>query len=74
MTRTLTLRLLVALLALAAAPAAQGSEIAGRNAYDVKLQVNRAGTALVTFRVAGGGLRHVLYWGAVDWAERFQRD
>jgi len=73
-TRTPTLRLLVALLALAAAPAAQGSEIVGRNAYDVKLQVNRAGTALVTFRVAGGGLRHVLYWGAVDWTERFQRD
>jgi hypothetical protein len=65
---------LFAVAALAMTAPAQASEIVGRNTYDVKLQVNRAGTALVTFRVAGGGLRHVLYWGARNWSERFSRD
>ena len=59
---------------LALASTADASEIVGRNVYSPKLQVDENGTALVTFKVAGGGLRHVLYWGAVDWADDFSRD
>ena len=35
------------------------------NASGIKLEVNRAGQALLTYK-AGGKLKHVLAWGAVD--------
>jgi hypothetical protein len=73
--RRLAGALTVSVLALLAlATTANASEIVGRNVYSPKLQVDENGTALVTFKVAGGGLRHVLYWGAVDWADEFSRD
>src|SRR3954453_16748881 len=79
MTRTSTSRrlagaLAVAALSLSLASSSQASEIVGRNVYGATLRVNRAGTALVQYRVAGGGLRHVLYWNAVDWTAVFRRD
>jgi hypothetical protein len=78
MSRTLLRRLFclscAAVLALVATTGANASEIVGRNVYAPKLQVDRNGTALVTYRVAGGGLRHVLYWDGVDWTDEFKRD
>ncbi len=44
---------------------APGSELLDRNARGVVLAANAKGEALVTYR-AGGGLKHVLAWGAVD--------
>src|SRR4051794_26737399 len=72
--RRLFLVLSAAVLALAATTTAGASEIVGRNVYAPKLQVDRNGTALVTYRVAGGGLRHVLYWAGADWTDEFKRD
>jgi hypothetical protein len=46
-------------------PAAQASNLIDRNATAVKLQVSQSGTALLTYR-AGGKLKHVLAWGAVN--------
>jgi hypothetical protein len=58
--------LVAALAATGALPAAaSASEIVARNATDVRLAVNGAGTALVTYR-ADGRPRGVLAWGAVD--------
>jgi hypothetical protein len=53
------------LLALAAVPPAFGSQVLDRNASSVRLAVDRAGHALVTYE-AGGHVKHVLVWGAVN--------
>jgi hypothetical protein len=45
--------------------AALGSELIGRNATDVRLQVDAGGRALVTFR-SEGSPHSVVAWGAVD--------
>jgi hypothetical protein len=60
-------RSIVLLLALALVlPAgASASEIIGRNTSDVRLQVNTAGQALVSY-TSGGERSNVLVWGAVD--------
>ena len=58
--------LVVALLAAAALPgAARASQLIDRDATGVQLHVSRGGYALVTYR-AGGRVRHVLAWGAVN--------
>ncbi|MGE5691767.1 MAG: hypothetical protein ACM33B_14525 [Pseudomonadota bacterium] len=44
---------------------AEASQLIDRNASGVGLQVNRRGEALLTYR-AGGRLRRVLAWGAVN--------
>jgi hypothetical protein len=54
-----------ALLALAAVPAAEASQLIDRNATGVKLAVNARGEALMTYR-ARGRVWHVLSWGAID--------
>jgi hypothetical protein len=51
--------------ALAAAGTASASQLIARNATGVKIAVNGRGEALVTYR-AGGRLRRVLVWGAVN--------
>lgn len=68
MARGRHIRRLVAVAAVGAAclPAAAGaSQLIDRNAQGVRLAVNGKGEALVTYR-AGGRLRRVLAWGAVD--------
>jgi hypothetical protein len=53
---------------------ASAAEIVDRNVSSPQLRVNAKGdVALVTYRV-NGQLRHVLYWGARNWADTFQRD
>jgi hypothetical protein len=47
------------------AQTAQASQLVDRNASDVKLAVNAQGEALLTYS-AGGKLKHVLAWGAVN--------
>ena len=70
-------RLLAALCTLCLAlvlPAAAGAaEIVDRNVAAPSLQVNTRNVALVSYSVHGVQ-RHVLYWGAVDWADTFMRD
>lgn len=57
---------LVAVLAAALLPSvATASQLIDRNAAAVRLEVDRSGRALITYR-ADGRLRHVLAWGAVD--------
>jgi hypothetical protein len=46
-------------------PVANGSQLIDRNATDIHLATNRNGEALITYR-AGGQLKHVLAWGAVN--------
>ena len=59
-------RLLCALaVAAALAPAASASNLIDRNATNVKLEVNKKGMALLTYK-AGGKLKHVLAWDAVN--------
>jgi hypothetical protein len=48
----------------AAAPS-HASELIARNATQVRLEVNRAGKALLTYR-SQGTVRHVLAWGAIN--------
>lgn len=57
--------LVVLLAALVLPGGASASEIIGRNASNVKLQVNAQGQALVTFTSAGAPQK-VLVWGAVN--------
>jgi hypothetical protein len=58
--------LIIALAATAVlAPAATGSQLVDRNATHVSLMVNAKGEALITYR-AGGKLKRVLAWGAVN--------
>lgn len=52
------------IVALAAAPA-YSSQLIDRNASNVELAVNAKGEALITY-TAGGKLKHVLAWGAVN--------
>jgi hypothetical protein len=60
------LSLLVAVLAAAlCAAGAQASEVIDRNASGTKLEVNRQGQALLTYK-AGGRLKRVLAWGAIN--------
>ena len=47
------------------APAAGASQLIDRNASGVRLEVNRKGEALLTYR-AHGKLHHVLAWGALN--------
>jgi hypothetical protein len=56
---------LLAVLAAALPGAASASQLIDRNASGVRLEVNRAGQALVSYRAADR-LRHVLVWGAID--------
>jgi hypothetical protein len=65
---------LVVGLALLALPALAGAaEIVDRNVAAPALMVSRNNVALVVYTVKGAP-RHVLYWGAVNWAESFKRD
>jgi len=57
--------LLSLVVACAAATAAHASQLIDRNANDVSLSVNDKGEALITY-TAGGRVRHVLAWGAVN--------
>jgi len=61
---------LVTLLALVAtipvASPAHGSQTLERSATNVRFAVNAKGEALVTYTRAGGELRRVLAWGAID--------
>ena len=60
------LALVAAVLAALLAPAtASASELIDRDATGVKLAVNRAGQALLTYR-ANGKVRRVLAWGAIN--------
>lgn len=60
------LALLVSVVAAALCAAGAGaSELIDRNASAVELRVNRQGQALLTYR-AGGQVKHVLAWGAVN--------
>jgi hypothetical protein len=55
--------------------AADASQLVDRNVSHARLQVDRHGVALVTYNVTGQrGLRHVLYWGGVNWTLRFRYD
>jgi hypothetical protein len=47
------------------ASTASASELIDRNAQGVKLEINSKGEALLTY-TAGGKLKHVLVWGAVN--------
>jgi hypothetical protein len=53
--------------------AAGAAEIVDRNVGAPTLQVDSHNVALVSYTVKGAQ-RHVLYWGAVDWADAFKRD
>jgi hypothetical protein len=46
-------------------PVASGSQLIDRNATQVSLRVNARGEALITYR-AGGKLKRVLAWGAIN--------
>jgi len=54
-----------AVLAAVIAPIAAGSQLIDRNASQVSLKVNAKGEALMTYK-AGGKLKRVLAWGAVN--------
>jgi hypothetical protein len=47
------------------AATARASQLIDRNATDLTLEVNAKGEALLTYR-AGGKLKHVLAWGAIN--------
>jgi hypothetical protein len=65
--------LCIPVLALAMPGVAGAAEIVDRSVASPQLSVNSHNVALVTYMVRGAG-RHVLYWGAVDWANTFDRD
>ena len=71
-TRMLT-RIAVAAVALAVPAFAGAAQIVDRNVAGPILRVNNENVALVTY-TAKGTPRHVLFWGAVNWAETFKRD
>jgi hypothetical protein len=56
---------LVALLAVAAPASAHASQLIDRNATQIRLEVNRSGQALVSYRIRGKA-RHVLAWNALN--------
>jgi hypothetical protein len=51
----------------------RSAQIVDRNVAAPVLRVNGDNVALVTYS-AHGAPHHVLYWGAVNWAPRFERD
>src|SRR5213076_1043899 len=59
------LTLLVVLLACAVATTANASQLIDRNAKSLHLAVNAKGEALLSY-TAGGKVKHVLAWGAVN--------
>jgi len=61
------------LLALVLPGVASAAQIVDRSVASPTLSVNNRNVALVTYTVHGVN-RHVLYWGAVDWANTFKRD
>jgi hypothetical protein len=61
------------LLALVLPGVASAAQIVDRSVASPELSVNNKNVALVTYTVHGLK-RHVLYWGAVDWADGFKRD
>jgi hypothetical protein len=61
------------LLAFVLPTTARTADIVDRNVASPALAVDARNVALVTYSVRGSA-RHVLYWGAVDWTARFQRD
>jgi hypothetical protein len=63
--RGLLVLLVVALAAAVCARTAAASELIDRNASGVKLEVDRSGRALLTYR-ARGRVWHVLAWGAIN--------
>ena len=69
----LLVRLCVCLVALSIPAAAGAAEIVDRGVASPSLQVSNRNVALVTYSVRGTP-RHVLYWGAVNWAAKFKRD
>jgi hypothetical protein len=56
---------LVLTCACALASTASASQLIDRNATGIKLSVNAKGEALITYR-AGGAVKHVLAWGALN--------
>jgi hypothetical protein len=71
--RTLLAPLCALALLLALPVVAGAAEIVDRNVGSPSLQVDSNNVALVSYTV-NGAQRHVLYWGAVDWADSFKRD
>ena len=63
--RTAFLFATLAAAAVAIVPAASASQIIDRNASGVKLLINSKGEAMVSY-TAGGQVKHVLVWGAVN--------
>jgi hypothetical protein len=65
--RNTRLALLFAILGVSCwlAPVADASQLIARDATNVRLQVDRSGRALISYR-AQGRARHVLAWGAVN--------
>ena len=55
----------IAAVAWLAATPSHASELIARNATQVRLEVNRAGQALLTYR-SQGNVRRVLAWGAIN--------
>src|SRR5512139_2514254 len=55
----------VVLSALVLPAAASASQLVGRNASQLRLEVNRKGEAMVGYR-SGGRDEHVLAWGAIN--------
>jgi hypothetical protein len=53
------------LVAAVAVPTAGASQLIGRNAQNIRLEVNNAGKALMTY-TSKGKVHHVLAWGAVN--------
>jgi hypothetical protein len=66
-------RFFVGLLVLALPAVAGAAEIVDRGVAHPGLRVSSGNVALVTYSVRGTQ-RHVLYWGAVNWAAKFSRD
>ena len=62
--RSVSLALVLAVVCVFAA-AANASQLIDRNARGVKLAVNSKGEALITY-TAGGTVKHVLAWGAIN--------
>ena len=63
--RAMKLAIAAAVAVACSASPAWGSQLITRNATDVRLQVDRTGKALLSYR-AGGASRNVLAWGAIN--------
>lgn len=71
--RRIVLALVLAAATLALAAPASASELIGRNARNVTLEIDRKGRALVTYR-QGGQVRRILAWGAINADLKFELD